>query len=129
VFNPDDKTSCDVPEKCTGTSPTCPPDQVLAQEDICRPATSGLCSEPARCDGKSGLCPPNPFKTAGTVCRLAVYSTDGTTCDLPEKCNGFSDACPDDTQHVAAGIVCRPSAGVCDVEEVCSEVVETGKDA
>lgn len=132
---------CDVPEFCTGTSATCPPD--LKSTALCRAAT-GVCDVPESCDGVTNDCPTDRFVSAGTPCRASAGPCDvaetctGTSpscpvdgkstsvcrpaagaCDVPESCDGVHDDCPPDGL-ASASIVCRPPAGVCDLPETCT---------
>jgi cysteine-rich repeat protein len=70
---------CDLPERCTGTTATCPPDTKSAT--LCRPA-AGLCDAPETCDGVADVCPADGDRPAGTAC------SDGDTCTGPDACDG-----------------------------------------
>src|SRR5207249_14901 len=103
---------CDADEVCTGVSSTCPPDVFLPIGVICRPA-AGECDIAEGCGGLPGqACGPDAKKASGSLC-----TDDGNPCTT-DTCNGTSDFC----QHPAgnAGAVCRASAGVCDVDELCT---------
>jgi hypothetical protein len=103
--------ACDPDEVCTGASPTCPADVTLPGF-TCRPA-AGECDVAENCGGlPTDPCPPDAKKPSGSLC-----TSDGNPCSLDE-CNGTSDLC----QHPAgnAGATCRPAAGICDVDEVCT---------
>jgi RHS repeat-associated protein len=104
---------CDVEEKCTGASATCPSDTKRPAGYSCR-ASAGACDVAEACDGTSVACPTDAFLPSGTECRAGVGP-----CDLPESCTGASAVCPADA-FATAGTVCRPSAGVCDVAETCT---------
>ncbi len=74
--------ACDVPETCTGTSPTCPPDGLASSSTVCRSST-GECDLPESCPGDSSACPPDVTAPDGTPCT----DTDGLDCTIPE-CSG-----------------------------------------
>ena len=80
--------ACDVAERCTGTSGSCPTDGFSVAGTVCR-AAAGACDVAERCTGTSGACPVNGFSGAGTVCRPAANG-----CDLRESCTGASALCP-----------------------------------
>lgn len=111
--------ACDVAESCTGTSETCPPDQVKTSGVVCR-AVAGACDAAEVCDGTSAACPADGFVTGGTQCR----ASDGV-CDVAESCTGTSAACPADTFQPNTTL-CRPEASAvgafvtCDVAEYCT---------
>ena len=105
--------TCDVAEKCDGTSLTCPADGFVASGTTCRNA-NGICDVAEKCTGTSAACPADGFAANTTVCRPAVGA-----CDAPENCTGTSATCPADVL-VANGIVCRATLGTCDVAERCN---------
>jgi hypothetical protein len=105
--------ACDVGEKCSGTSLTCPTDAVAVLGTVCRSA-NGACDVPETCDGTTKACPADGFASSTTVCRASTG-----TCDAAETCTGTSAACPADA-FASATTVCRPAAGGCDVAETCS---------
>src|SRR5262249_49503440 len=82
---------CDVAERCTGTSATCPTDGFALATTLCR-ASAGVCDIAENCTGTSNTCPADVRVSAGTTCREAT--TD--PCDLAEACNGTSAVCPAD---------------------------------
>lgn len=104
---------CDVPEFCTGASPTCPGDAVLPSGIMCRPPL-GECDIPEYCDGLTATCPSDGVLPAGLLCRPAFGN-----CDVAEHCDGLSSICPPDAV-LPKSTVCRPMAGECDIEERCS---------
>jgi hypothetical protein len=59
--------ACDLADYCTGTSPACPPDQLLPAGTICRAATSS-CDQEELCSGTGGGCPIDQSKPDGTSC-------------------------------------------------------------
>jgi hypothetical protein len=80
--------SCDVAERCNGTSLSCPADVRVAAGTLCR-AAGGACDVAETCTGTSAACPGDARTPAGTVCRAAVNS-----CDLVESCSGSASSCP-----------------------------------
>src|SRR5438093_6553468 len=78
----------------------------------CRASTGG-CDPAETCTGSSTTCPADAVKTAGTAC-----TDDGIVC-TSDVCNGTvgAPACTHPAGN--AGTVCRASAGVCDVAEMC----------
>lgn len=78
--------------------------------------TDGVCCG-SRCDGDcescsaGGACLPAP---STTVCRASAGLCD----PVAEFCNGTSGTCPSDAR-AAAGAVCRPASGDCDLAEIC----------
>ncbi|MBS1152081.1 MAG: Secreted trypsin-like serine protease [Myxococcaceae bacterium] len=144
--------SCDVPEACTGASPTCPVD-LFAAVSVCRP-TADSCDVPESCTGTQPACPPDGFLPATATCRPGAGPCDraeactgataacpadlleqaGTfcrpslsSCDLPEACDGVQLTCPSDAV-AAAGSVCRPANGQCDLAEQCTGTAECPPD-
>jgi len=105
--------ACDIEEKCTGTSDTCPSDMFEPSNFVCRPS-AGTCDVAETCSGTGPSCPQDGFKDAGTVCRAPAGS-----CDVSEFCDGNSPDCPQD-MFVSAGTVCRSAVGDCDVAESCT---------
>ena len=135
--------TCDVAEKCTGASGSCPADgSRRRRRSVARrraPATW-----PRHCTGSSASCPADALvsttvcrprrapatsrRTArglgvmsggraprrGTVCRASAGS-----CDVPESCSGSSGSCPADS-FLPSSTVCRAQDGVCDVAENCT---------
>lgn len=101
---------CDAEERCTGVSPSCPPDGFSPSTQRCREA-AGPCDEVDFCTGASVACPQN-FKPANTECA----PSGGGICDAPDVCDGMSVGC---RQVYLTNVVCRPSQGACDLQEVC----------
>ena len=104
---------CDVAEKCTGTSATCPANKYQPATDICRDS-AGVCDVAEKCTGSSATCPGNDYRSNTYTCRDSAG-----VCDKEEYCTGSSVACPADSYR-ASSIVCRADAGVCDKEEYCT---------
>src|SRR5207249_3842509 len=96
---------------CTGTSSTCAADVFKPSTTTCRPS-AGECDPAENCTGSSAICPADAKEPAGTAC-----TDDGNPCST-DQCDGTNDDC----QHPAgnAGAVCRPAAGICDVDENCT---------
>ena len=107
---------CDVEEKCSGASTSCPADGFVAPSIVCRPA-AGNCDVAENCTGSGAACPADTFKPSSVVCRPSVG-----VCDLAENCTGGSPACPADAKSTA---VCRPAVGQCDQAESCDGHVDT----
>lgn len=101
---------CDQAESCNGSGPNCPADAVKPSGTSCR-ASAGECDVADACDGSAKTCPPDAFKPNGTAC-----TADGNPCTV-DQCNGGGATC----QHPAgnSGVVCRASAGQCDIAENC----------
>jgi cysteine-rich repeat protein len=102
---------CDLPETCTGLSPTCPAD--AKSTALCR-AAAGDCDLAESCNGVSNTCPADAVKPAATTCRSA-----NGACDVAEACNGSSAQCPADG-FASSSTPCRAAAGTCDVAENCT---------
>src|SRR5438552_15174903 len=85
---------CDLPEKCTGTSVTCPadngPGDVQVAGTVCR-AAAGPCDMAESCDGTNKSCPADAVQPPGTAC-----SDDGNPCTL-DQCDRTNGTC----QHPA----------------------------
>lgn len=105
--------ACDVAETCSDASTTCPPDAVLPGDTICRAAAPGGCDVAERCDGRATVCAPDGFAAPGTTCGGGA---DGP-CGLGGTCNA-SGTCMQG--YRPAGTVCQPSAGDCDLDDVCN---------
>src|SRR5207253_2354206 len=104
---------CDLPETCTGSSPSCPTDLVRTAGTPCTD-DGNVCTADV-CNGTVGApaCVHNPGN-AGTVCRAAAGA-----CDVAETCTGSSSSCPPDLFQPSS-TVCRAAAGACDLAERCS---------
>jgi hypothetical protein len=103
---------CDVAEQCTGSSTTCPADQLQPTTFVCRPSV-GVCDIAETCNGSSPFCPNDTFQSSSTVCRASTG-----VCDPAENCPGNGPNCPADVLSPSS-TVCRPAAGPCDVAENC----------
>lgn len=140
--NDQSTTECDEPDTCDGAG-TCDANHVAAGTTADTTCADGNDCTRNECDGAGGC--QNPAKTAGASC--GDQST--TECDQPDTCNGAGVcdpnhvaqgttadtlcADPDDCtfnqcdgaggcQNPAKpnGTECRPTAGACDVAEVCN---------
>jgi hypothetical protein len=81
---------CDAVETCTGSSATCPADQLRPNTYACRDA-AGVCDQPEFCSGISAACPADALRPASYVCRDVAGP-----CDVAENCTGSSATCPGD---------------------------------
>ncbi len=113
---------CDPDETCSGVpGEACPNDRFAANDatstTVCHIASAFpvSCRESATCLGVPDQPCPVTYKSASTVCRAG----DDGTCDPPEYCTGSSAECPPDLRNKAAGEVCRPAEGTCDIAEEC----------
>ncbi len=107
----------DARDHCAGGVDTCV-DVFASSGTSCR-APVGACDVAEWCTGASGACPADGAEPAGTPCGPAP--TD--PCDVQDECRGTSGTtafCQ--ALFVDSTIVCRPSAGVCDVPESCTGV-------
>jgi hypothetical protein len=59
---------CDAAETCTGTSPTCPVDQLVPAGTVCRAAV-GSCDVRESCSGSATACPRDQLKPDLSLCR------------------------------------------------------------
>lgn len=116
--------SCDLAERCTGSSSICPSDAKRISTAVCR-ASAGGCDVVERCDGSSDDCPADLVTAGGTVCRPAVSDA----CDVAESCTGTSGECPADVLLGCPdtdGIDCVHPAcdvsGECTVSDECLEI-------
>lgn len=105
---------CDLEEKCTGSSETCPTDSVRPSSYICR-ASAGGCDNTEKCDGTNKNCPPDTFKPSTTICRAS-----SGVCDLEEKCTGSFATCPVNS-YKPKGTTCGTNKE-CDGNGNCVEV-------
>lgn len=86
--------TCDVAEKCTGSSPTCPTDGYAASTASCRTAscTSGVQTNATNCTGTGPTCPAAvtkncaPYVCGATACKTSC-ATDAD-CSTGNWCNG-----------------------------------------
>lgn len=81
--------SCDVAERCSGTSPSCPPDALVPGMTLCR-AAIGVCDASEYCDGRSPLCPVDRLRPFGSICAAAGPDL---TCDPADVCDGMRASC------------------------------------
>jgi len=109
--------ACDVAEKCTGSSATCPTDGYASSSTVCSSA-SGPCENDAKCTGSSKTCPSKTYKSSSTVCNASSGA-----CENDAKCSGSSATCPSKT-FKASGTVCNAATGTCENDAKC-----TGKSA
>src|SRR5207247_10451741 len=105
---------CDAAELCTGTSAHCPADGKAPAGTACTDDGSPCSLD--ECDGLSDAC-QHPAGNAAAVC----YAGSGDDCDPTQYCTGTSTTCPAPLTAPSTA-VCRPAAGVCDVEEFCPGV-------
>src|SRR2546429_43722 len=103
---------CDLAETCTGTSATCPTNDVkkasaLGCTDDRNPCTLD------QCDGTSNAC-QHPAGNAGATCRAVAGP-----CDVAETCTGTSTTCPANG-FLSASTVCRTATNECDMAETCT---------
>lgn len=82
--------ACDLEERCTGSTVTCPGDAVAPATAVCRGST-GACDPAEQCNGVSKLCPADVISPSTTQCRGAAGP-----CDVAEFCDGVAGACPGD---------------------------------
>ncbi len=131
---------CDPAETCDGAGVNCPADAKSATDtpctddgnacsrDVCN-GSGNACTHPAgnagatcrpvagecdvaeTCSGSNLNCPADGFLSNNTAC-----TDDGNPCTR-DKCNGSGPLCTHPAGN--ANAVCRPSAGVCDVVELC----------
>lgn len=100
---------------------------------VCREA-NGDCDVAETCNGITSVCPPDAFAPLGQTCSAGVCSgrdgrcrgcVDGAPCDPGRACARGELSCANDPPTcvaipLAAGTTCRPTAGDCDVAEVCN---------
>ena len=129
---------CDPQETCNGAITTCPGDAKSPGGTGCTDDGNPCTND--QCDGASPLC-QHPNKSAGAACGSGA----DTDCDNPDTCNGAgacqannevngttctADSSPCTLDQCSAGVcahpagnggtVCRPAAGECDLQEICS---------
>ncbi|MCZ7685562.1 MAG: hypothetical protein M5U28_45010 [Sandaracinaceae bacterium] len=124
---------CDEPELCDGTSPTCPDDALRPAGTECR-AALGECDLAEACSGESDACPIDAFEPIGTTCADGFCNglgdcssgcTPGAPCSTGNPCELGTTSCASGAPTCvgagpAASVVCRASAGPCDLEERCT---------
>jgi hypothetical protein len=93
-----------VAEECTGTTPVCPADGLVAAGTSCRAAT-GPCDAAEACTGSDAACPGDQKLTL--ECRPATGP-----CDPAETCDGAGDLCPPDLRS--------PGGTTCDDDNPCT---------
>ena len=108
---------CDIAETCVNGN--CPSDSFAGNSRVCRTANRA-CEDDARCGGNGANdCPANgPPKSIGTACGPNPRNTAAEMCALRGQCDGSGLTCPG-LRPRSNGFVCRPSAGPCDVDDVC----------
>jgi hypothetical protein len=110
--------ACDVVEKCTGSSATCPADGVKSNSNQCR-AVAGVCDAAEFCDGSTKNCPTDVFLSVATQCRVSAGQ-----CDVAEYCTGQAATCPADGFQ-ANGFSCDDGLW-CNTGETCQSGVCSG---
>jgi len=98
--------TCDVLERCTGTSSVCPVDRIQPSSFVCRAAVAGGCDIAENCTGSDVLCPANDVIPNGTSC------SNGMICDGSESC--LSGVC-----RIGTALVCN-DGNAC-TADVCTE--------
>lgn len=84
---------CDLPELCTGSSPTCPADAFQNDAVTCR-ASTGDCDKSENCTGTSASCPTDLPAEDGTDCEtrcgmemcMGGVCMGGMTCSAGRVC-------------------------------------------
>lgn len=110
---------------CTAKPYTCPaPDQC---HDAGACLGDGTCSNPAKANGTA--CNDGDACTAGETCQSGACGNPAktTTCKAPEPCDMGDGECNPATGqcvYIAApkSVLCRESAGPCDVVELCDGI-------
>jgi hypothetical protein len=126
-------SDCDVSEKCTGSSGTCPGDMQRPQGVACTDdgnvCTTDVCDATGRCMhppvvpgtacGAGSVCNGSAACVAGCWIGGAFYAPGAVNPAGPcQVCNpGTSTSA---WSNLPATTVCRGSAGVCDVAETCT---------
>ena len=127
---------CDIEETCSGSTADCPLDVVESNATLCR-ASTDQCDPEENCDGINTDCPTDAFLLNGTPCDDGNACTTNDTCisgvctsGIPPNCDD-SNPCTVDMCNIAIGcinvpgnlgVVCRASAGVCDITETCDGI-------
>jgi len=109
-----DAGTCDITERCTGSTSTCPSDTLVPMNQACRPS-AGVCDPAEVCNGTSPACPPNALHGGSVTCRPALPAP---SCDVEDVCDGTNPGCPAD-RVLPSMTECRGSAGTCDPAELC----------
>ena len=107
---------CDPAENCTGSSATCPADQLSSPSTQCRAAGADATCDPAElCTGTSAACPVNAVAASGASCG----SPDATGCNAPDTCDG-AGACV--ARFKSTSVQCRAAGAdsTCDPAEFCT---------
>jgi cysteine-rich repeat protein len=97
-------------------------DDVEFGDPICG---NGLVEPPEQCDPAApSSCPAASPSCVDCLCTIRVGACGDGHLDLGETCDDGNtaegDCCSADCQHIAAaGTVCRPSKGFCDLPDVC----------
>ncbi|HOW50790.1 MAG TPA: choice-of-anchor Q domain-containing protein [bacterium] len=104
VCRPAVDAECDIAETCTGSSPTCPPDEFEPIATPCGDQTSAPCDDADACDG-NGACDPGYWES-GDSCE------DGSFCNGAETCNN-SGKCSDHPGNPCGNYVCSETQGKC----------------
>lgn len=82
--------ACDVADHCSGTTATCPADEIASAGTPCRSAIDA-CDAAEVCDGTSTACPADAVADSTVVCRAPL-----SACDPLEHCDGATLPCPAD---------------------------------
>jgi len=110
VCRPEVPGGCDVEEKCTGASATCPADDFRSSATVCR-GPADVCDAPENCSGSSPNCPGDAKEPTTTVCRPPADD-----CDAAENCNGSANACPPDVVR-PVDAACTPDSSDCTADK------------
>ncbi|MCA9536252.1 MAG: hypothetical protein KC593_21350 [Myxococcales bacterium] len=104
---------CDAAETCTGSSASCPADNLSALNGTpCGGAPSGLCDAQDLCMANTCVA---RWVAMGTPCRPASGE-----CDVAETCTGSSASCPPDDVNAKNGVGCGGDpSGPCDAQDTC----------
>lgn len=115
--------ACDLPETCSGSSPTCPVD--VRSTAVCRVAANA-CDVVESCDGVADTCPADDIGN-GRACE------DGDLCTVGDSCSGGicvtgaardcndGNACTDDGCSPASGCAYTPNAAPCEDGLFCTQ--------
>jgi len=84
--------TCDVEEKCTGSSPDCPADDVRPDTFMCGSSTGAGCDVDDYCDGSTKDC-PDLVRSQGDLGTpdCVEYVCDGTNPTCPASCASDND--------------------------------------